>query len=432
MDLENCEFKDAIEILSNLTGIPIQGNFKQENFEEKKSMYALYKDAVQYYKEALSRYPEIKKYLFERGLSEDSIRNFHFGYADSGLNLYNHLKEKKYDDDIIGESGIFLDIKSKKDKFINRIIFPIQNARGDFVALAGRIIGSGEPKYLNSPASKIYDKSAILYGLYNARSAITKTGFVIVTEGYMDTISLQEGGFPNTVCVSGTALTEKHIQMIKRLTHKIYLCFDNDGAGQKATKLSLELLKNTGIEVKIIHLKGGKDPDEILKKEGEKGKEVFERLIDTAETPIAYYLRNSDFKTESIEDKRKTLTPILEMIAHYSDSIEQDSYLKETARLLNIHLNVVYDAFNKIRLKRENPIQTPNIKKDFSLEETIIANILSNESLREEIEKGCIFPIDPESDLGHFLKEGKDYLDHMELSKKERYKALVLKIEQLQ
>jgi DNA primase len=230
MDIENCEFKEAIEILGNFTWIQVNTNFDKEKFEAQKNIYSLYKAAVDYYKKALKNYPEVKKYLSDRWLSSEIIEKFHFGYSDSWLELYNYLKNKWFEDSLIEESKIFVDVRNKKDKFINRIIFPIQNLRWDFVAFTARILWNWEPKYINSPASKYYDKSAILYWLFDAKTAITKNDFVIVTEWQMDTISLQAAWFFNTVAVSGTALTEKHLWILKRLTKKIYLCFDWDKA----------------------------------------------------------------------------------------------------------------------------------------------------------------------------------------------------------
>ncbi|MDA9129094.1 DNA primase, partial [Candidatus Gracilibacteria bacterium] len=346
MDMENCEFREAVQMLGNITGREIQGfTENKEKIQIKKNLYSLYKDATSYYKQSLERHPEIKKYLSERGLNSEDITKFHFGYSDSGISLYNSLKDKGYDNDLIAASAIFLNMRTKKDKFIGRIIFPIQNLRGDFVAFAGRIIGQGEPKYLNSPASDIYDKSSILYGLYDARSTITKVDHIIITEGYMDAIALQRYGFFQTVAVSGTALTEKHITIIKRLTHKIYLCFDNDKAGTQATKSSLELLKNQGLEVKIIVIVGAKDPDEYL----ESGKD-FQTLINTALSPIKYLIKKNNYNLESLDEKKKFLDEIMQIIKTYSDSIEQDMYLKELAQVSDTPVDVLYEIFRKTKV----------------------------------------------------------------------------------
>ncbi|MDD2907713.1 MAG: DNA primase [Candidatus Gracilibacteria bacterium] len=425
MDIENCEFRDALEILGNYTGIKVQSNFNKEKFEEKKSMYSLYRDAANYYKNALKNYPEIKKYLFDRGLNDDIIRDFGIGYSDSGVELFNYLKGKGYDDEQINDSHIFLDIKSKKDKFINRIIFPIQNARGDYVAFAGRIHGTGEPKYLNSPASNIYDKSNILYNLYNARSAITKLDYVIVSEGYMDAIALFRGGFTNAVAVSGTALTEKHLTLLKRLTKKIYLCFDGDNAGEKATKLSLEKMKNEGFEVRIISISGGKDPDEIISS----GKD-FGEFIKNALTPIGYYIKKSNFDTNSIEEKKKLLSELLDIVKSYSDNIEKDYYLKEIGSLLNIKDSIIYDAFNKIRFKTHDSKDKQTIvKQNLSSSDLVIGYCLMDEKNIDYIKKHIVFEEAIGKDLKGFIENGISFLDNMELNKKERYKAISLKLE---
>lgn len=427
MDVENCDFRDAIEILWNYTWIKVNTNFNKEKFEEKKSMYSLYKDASNYYKNTLKNYPEIKKYLFDRWLNDDIIRDFNIGYSDSWVELYNYLKWKWYDDEQINESHIFLDLKTKKDKFINRIIFPIQNARWDFVAFAWRIHGSWEPKYLNSPASDIYDKSNILYNLFNARSSITKLDYVIIVEWYMDAIALHRWWFTNSVAVSGTALTEKHLTLLKRLTKKIYLCFDWDSAWEKATKLSLEKMKNEGFEVKIISISWWKDPDEIISSWKD-----FEVFIKNALTPIWFYIKNCKFDINSIEEKKKLLKELLEIVKSYSDNVEKDFYLKEIANLLNINSNIVYDSFNKIRFtNHESKNAQMEIKQTISSSELAIWYCLLDEKNIDNIKKNLIFEEWIWADLKWFLQDWLSYLNKLELTKKEKYKAISLKIENI-
>ena len=425
MDIENCEFRDALEILGNYTWIKVNSNFNKEKFEEKKSMYSLYRDANNYYKEALKNYPEIKKYLFDRWLSDDVIRDFGIWYSDSWVELYNYLRWKWYDDEQISDSHIFIDTKSTKDKFINRIIFPIQNARWDFVAFAWRIHGTWEPKYLNSPASNIYDKSNLLYNLFNARTSITKLDYVIITEWYMDAIALYRWGFTNAVAVSGTALTEKHLTLLKRLTKKIYLCFDWDWAWEKATKLSLEKMKNEGFEVKIILLSWWKDPDEIISSWKD-----FSEFIKKAVTPIWYYIKKSNFDTNSIEEKKKLLSELLDIVKSYSDNIEKDYDLKEISTLLNINSNIVYDAFNKIRFtNHDSKNKNLEIKQTLSSSEVAIWYCIMDEKNIDYIKKNIIFEDAIWKDLKWFIENWIWYLDGLELSKKERYKAISLKVE---
>lgn len=424
MDIENCDFKEAIEILGSMTGIAVNTNFNHEKHKERKSLYSLFKDAVYYYKNTLTNYPDVKKYLFERGITTEIIDKFHFWYSDSWVELFSYLKNKWYDEQLIISSNIFLDINSKKDKFINRIIFPIQNARWDFVALAGRILGSWEPKYLNSPASDIYDKSNILYGLFEARTQISKLDYVIICEWYMDVIALQSHGFFNSVWVSWTALTDKHLQLLKRLTKKIYLCFDGDNAWEKATKASLEKMKNQEFEVKVILLPNGKDPDEIIKSWGD-----FHQYIKNACSPVAYYIRKTQINTSSIDDKKRILWELLEMIKSYSNNIEKDHYLKEVSSILNINENIIYDAFNKIRFKI-NTTHNAQIKSEkIDSEELVMAHCILDNTRSEFFAKNLIFHEYISKDLSNILKNPSETLQSFEIEKKERIKAFALKIE---
>ena len=424
MDMENSEFREAVQILWNITGREIEWfTENKEKIEIKKNLYSLYKDATNYYTSTLSKHPEIKKYLIDRGLSPEDISKFHFGYADSGVSLYNYLQEKWYDDTLIEASNIFLNIKTKKDKFIGRVIFPIQNLRGDFVAFAGRIVWKWEPKYLNSPASDIYDKSSILYGLYDARSTITKVDHIIITEWYMDTIALHRAWFFQTVAVSGTALTEKHITILKRLTHKIYLCFDNDKAWDQATRSSLEILKNKWLEVKIIILSWAKDPDEYL----EKWKD-FRELLDSAFSPIAYLIAKNNYNLESLDEKKKFISEILETIKSYSDSIEQDMYLKELARVSNTPQDVIYELFRKTKLPRApknyDESEASTEEASISSEDIAIAYIYENPDIWTLISEWLIFELDETSRLKKALSNSKVFFESLDMKHKERYKAL--------
>ena len=424
MDIENCEFKEALDILSNITWKSINNNFDAEKHKAQKNIYSLYKDASTYYQGALKRHPEMKKYLMERWFSDESIQTFHLWYADSWVELYNYLKWKWYEDKLIEDSKIFIDVSRRKDKFINRIVFPIQNARWDFVAFTGRIIGQWEPKYLNSPASDYYDKSNILYGLFTGRHSITKLDYVIVTEWNPDVIAMQQYGFLNTVAVSGTALTEKHLVLLKRLTHRIYLCFDNDKAWDNATKLSLENMKNKGFEVKIISLAWWKDPDEILKSWAD-----FKPYIENALTPIGYYIKKAKFDPSNLDEKKKLLAELIWVVKSYSDNIERDFYLKEIARLLDINTKIVYDLFNRTRISTKTHEEDMTKSVNVSSEDTAIWYIINKPEYLDILKKEIIFPEAIGKNLQNILNKWVKYLDELELSEKERYKWIALKIE---
>ncbi len=426
MDIENCEFREAIEILSNITWVKLKW-FDAKVEKQKKNLYSLYKDASKYYSESLKKYPKILEYLENRWITEQSIRDFSIWFSDSGIELYNYLKGKWYTDEQIEESTIFLNVKQKKDKFINRIIFPIKNNRWDIVAFTWRIVWAWEPKYLNSPASKFYDKSAILYWLFEAKRAIAKQDFVIVCEGQVDVISLHRAWFNNSVAISGTALTEKHLKIIKRLTHKIYLCFDNDWAWEKATKLSLDLLKNKWFELKIIDLGKYWDPDELIISWWD-----FKENIKEALTPIWYYIKKSKFDLNSIDEKKKLLEILLNILKNYSDKIVVDFYLKEISKKLDISLELVYLEYNKTKIKRnfsneENIIKKKNI---FFTEDYIIAYILNDFSFLEILDKKLILKEEIWENIKKIFEFKEKFLDKIQLQEKEKFRALSFKIAQ--
>lgn len=417
MDVENCEFRDAMEILSSITGVKIAG-YDREKEQIKKNVYSLFKDIVNYYKKSLENSPQVQKYLLDRWLTKESIATFDFWYADSWVELFAYLKQKWYEDHLIAESNVFLDIKTKKDKFIGRVIFPIKNIRGDIVGLAGRILESGEPKYLNSPASNIYDKSAILYGLFEGRNEITKKDYLIITEWYMDAIALHQAGFKNTVCVSGTALTEKHITIIKKLTNRIYLCFDNDKAGENATNLSIEMLKNKDLEVKIISLDGGKDPDEIIKSGVD-----FNIFIQNALSPIGYHLKQLQ-SNQSLQDKKEMLKKLLDIVKNYQDNIEKDYYLKEISQKLDIKIDIVYLEYNKTKLARREDEFTVQIGKKLTSEELVIGYSIKYPDKIDFIKTHLKFPKYIGNDLHEILEKWVDIIHTFEIGKKNKYLSI--------
>ena len=424
MDIENIEFKEAIQILAQITWKKLEG-FDNKKYKVQKNLYSLYKDAVNYYKKALENNPEAQKYLFDRWLNKESFQVFNFGFADSWIALYNYLKNKWYNDDLIKKSNIFVNLQQRKDKFIWRIIFPIQNLRWDFVAFTARILDSGEPKYLNSPASELYDKSEILYWLFQAKKSIVDNNFVIVVEWQMDVISMHQAWFTNTVAISGTALTEKHLKILKRLTHKIYLSFDWDSAWNKATKLALETIKNKWFEVRIIDLPKKSDPDSLLK-----SWKNFEEYIKNALTPIWYYIKKSDFDITSIEDKKKLLLELLEILKSYLDPIEQDFYLKEISQKLDIKEHIVYDNFRKISREKTKfwVKQKEEQKKDnFSLEDIAIWYILLDEKHKEFIQKNIIFKDNIWKGLKDILQDTRN-IDTFPIEKRDKLKAISMKI----
>lgn len=423
MDIENCSFKEAVEILANITNTPLEG-FKSED-KDTKTVYNLFRDAWEFYTSQLEKFPEMKKYFFDRGLNDENIKTFWLWFSSSWIELFSYLTKKWYTPELIEKSWIFVDTKTKKDKFINRVIFSIKNLRWEIVWFAGRVVDKSLPKYINSPASNIYDKSSILYGLSEAKTNITKKDHIIITEGYMDTISLHKAWINTAVAVSWTALTQKHIPIIKRLTKRIYLCFDNDKAWINATKLSLDLLKNNDLEVKIIDLKNYNDPDELIK-----AWENMEDYIKSALSPVWFYINN--YKKEgdlnSLTEKKELLKTLLDIIKWYEDLIERDMYLKEISKTLDINIDSLYAKVTQTRTKRQNKEKT--IKKSpFTIQDYITAYCIISKQYSEVIDSKLLFKENLSKDLQNILKDSSSFSSFDEESKA-KISALVMKIEE--
>ena len=345
MEVEKIEFREAVQILAKEAGIELKTDFQREKQEKWADIYALYRETAQWYHDALFLQENAKylNYLLDRQISLETIRKFQLGCSTAPRDLWFFLKEKWFDPKFIIESGIF--VGEGRDKFFWRIVFPIANSMGHVVAFTGRVLDTSLPKYLNSPASHIFDKSSILYGMHLAKQVIAKSGKVFVVEGQMDTIALHQAGVDNAVGISGTALTSDHIRMLKRFSKTIFLVLDSDDAGVKATFASIENLQNQDIEVRIIRIPNGKDPDEFLKSGG-----TFSELEANAISPIAFYLvegkRNFDIAT--IIGKKKLLEKCLEFVVPIKSQIEIDMYISEMSSAIGVGKDAIFSEYKKM------------------------------------------------------------------------------------
>ena len=276
-------------------------------------------------------------YFTKRELTADTLHKFGLGctskYSDS---LYKYLRGKGYEDEILKDCGL-ITIDEKRgghDKFWNRAMFPIFDANGKVVAFGGRVMGDGEPKYLNSPETEIFNKSKTLFGLYFARK--TRRQQFILCEGYMDVISLHQAGFDNAVASLGTALTEGHAGMLKRYVKDVYLSYDSDGAGQKAALRAIPILKNAGISCRVINMSPYKDPDEFIKA---LGAEEYEKRIQNAENSFMYQVRmlEKNYDLTDPEEKSDFQKEVARMIVtEFPTQLERENYTESVAARFNI------------------------------------------------------------------------------------------------
>ena len=311
MQYENFTFGEAMEVLADRAGVTLpkyEMTAQQKREADKKQrLLEINKEAAKYFYTLLrsDRGKLAYSYFSKRQLSDETMRKFGLGYSDQySDDLYRYLRKKGYDDEILKESGL-VSIDERRggyDKFWNRAMFPIMDVHNKVIGFGGRVMGDGEPKYLNSPETPIFDKSRNLYGLNFARSS--KKQQLLLCEGYMDVIALHQAGFDNAVASLGTALTSGHANLLKRYTKEVYLTYDSDGAGTKAALRAIPILKEVGLTTKVINMKPYKDPDEFIKA---LGAEAYQKRIDEAENSFLFEIRmmEKDFDLTDPEGKAK-------------------------------------------------------------------------------------------------------------------------------
>ncbi|MBQ4505707.1 MAG: DNA primase [Firmicutes bacterium] len=284
----NLSFPEAVEKLAEQYGVQIESDFADRGKKREPYYDANVKAARLFFKAIAKGRNEGYGYAERRGLSPETIKTFGIGYADKEWNsLTAELRKEGVSADMMVELGL----ASQKgdriyDKFRSRLMFPIINTQGKIIGFGGRIIGEGEPKYLNSPESLVFLKKNNLYGLNVTRSEIQKEGFAILVEGYMDVVGLYQGGVKNVTASLGTALTEQQARLLSRYTKKVVLCYDADAAGVKAALRGIDVLRAAGMDVSVLHVDDGKDPDEYIKKHG---RDDFIKLINEKALPDVDY-----------------------------------------------------------------------------------------------------------------------------------------------
>lgn len=328
MQYENYTFVEAMKMLAERAGIKLPEAEYDENakkaMNKKARIMELNKDAANYFYFQL-RAPQGEvgmKYFKNRELSDETMKKFALGYANvKSDDLVLYLKSKGYTDNEIVDSGVasFHEKYGLHDKFWNRVMFPIQDINNKVIGFGGRVIGEGEPKYLNSPETIVFDKSRNLYGMNFARTS--RKGYLILCEGYMDVIAMHQAGFTEAVASLGTAFTGGQAAILRRYADQIILAYDSDGAGTKAALRAIDILRNYGMTGRILHLEPYKDPDEFIKN---LGREAFEERIQNAEDSFRFELRMMEkgYDLKSPESKLKFRKALVEKMYTLSDQFE--------------------------------------------------------------------------------------------------------------
>lgn len=372
MEIEGVEFVEALKILASRAGIelaPIDSKHKNERAR----LLKLIDDAKNFYESELKKNKEAIDYLKERGLKEETMKEFGIGFApgppaNGWRNLYDFLKNRSYSDSEMEKAGLV--IKSDKpqagdyDRFRSRIMFPLYNYSGQAVGFSGRIFhlavsppsggetAHGQAKYINTPQTILYDKSKLLYGLEKAKNEIRIKDGCILVEGQMDVIMSHQAGVKNTVAVSGTALTDEHLRTIKRLTEKLIMAFDSDEAGFNASSRGIDLALAQGFELKIASVPFGKDPADAIKENPAE----WAKAVEGAKNIIEFYLESFTKSVPLPESRKKIEKIVLPYVSLLPSEMEKAHWVSEIARRLGINDDAVWQELKKIKFE-PSPLQ---------------------------------------------------------------------------
>ena len=356
--MEGLDFMEAVEFLAKSVGMEMQFESQSDmatiaelNKQKKQAFKALY-DAKEFYKQQIYEKTAIKaqQYLRDRKINKSSLENFEIGYSPNFKMLVAHLKELGYNEETLMNAGIISESKGKfYDSIAERLVFPIYDTYGQVIGFSGRILDSelDVAKYKNTRQTIVFDKSRAIFGLKQVMDAkrVQHFNYLILAEGQIDVIMLHQYGFQCAVATQGTALTEQHARVLKKVCDKIFICYDGDSAGQKATYRALDILQSVGLKVKIINIPNGQDPDEFLKT---KGKDEFQKLIDNAEEVMDYKLRTlaKSTSTASNESRSEFLKKAIDLIKTLPTLAEADVYVNTIAKYANVANNVVRESLN--------------------------------------------------------------------------------------
>lgn len=357
MEYENYSFPEALKLLADRAGISLpEIEYSREAKEQadlKSTLLEINKQAAAYFYFQLRRDSgkQAYEYLTDRGLSEETIKKFGLGYSDKYSNdLYKYMKKKNFSDELLKDSGLF-NVDEKRgmyDKFWNRVIFPIMDVNNKVIGFGGRVMGDAKPKYLNSPETKVFDKSRNLYGMNIARTSRKRQ--MIVCEGYMDVIAMHQAGFNNAVASLGTAFTALQAGLLKRYTEEVLLLYDSDEAGIKAALRAIPILKSAGLSSKVVDLKPYKDPDEFIKA---LGAEEFQKRLDQAKNSFLFEISvlEHDYDTNDPDGKTAFQREIARKLLGFPEELERNNYMEAVARQYQIRYEDLKKLVGQLALK---------------------------------------------------------------------------------
>lgn len=377
MKIENLDFPQAVEKLAQRAGVNLVrqavSRQQQEHLDRLNRIREINREAALYFFANLraGEGKAARAYLQSRGVNKESQRVFALGFAPGGSNLLQlHLGQKGIQQEEMLAAGLVIKRDDGRviDRFRDRLMFPITDVRGRVVGFGGRLLGPGEPKYLNTPETQVFHKKSLLYGLHLALPAIRQEKTVILVEGYLDVIALHQHQITNAVASLGTAFTPEHGRLIKRYAREVILLFDSDEAGRKATDRAIEIFREQGLQVKIAALPGAKDPDEFLQIYGRK---AFLNALAKALPIIPYRLQRlkSEMSLDEPGSKSALLAQLFPDLAKLSGQVERQEYVRLLAQELNLPEKAIWDDFrrNQGEQRRKYPLlrdKSPEIRNN--------------------------------------------------------------------
>ncbi len=390
MKIENLDYMEAVKFLAQRAGMAMpEDDYDDSMGKLRTRIYEANREAARFYYGKLTSKEGASalSYLKGRGLADSTIRHFGLGFApDERFSLGNHLRSRGFSEaEMIAANLVFKSRSGNSvlDRFYNRVMFPIIDVRGNVIAFGGRIMSDQKPKYLNTSDTFVFNKSQNLFSLNNAKNS--KSDELILCEGYMDVIALNQAGFTNAVATLGTALTADQAALMKRYCKEVIVCYDADEAGQKATARAIDILRRAGLSVKIVTVPDGKDPDEFIKRHGDKGHAAFKNLLDNSGNDMDYrlYKLRSGFDMESPQGKLSYLNEGVKLLAELDNPMEREIYASRLSDETGVAKPSIMEQVNRLvkqkarsrRREEESRIRTQLSARDDKINPQHAANL---------------------------------------------------------
>ncbi|MEI9913806.1 MAG: DNA primase [Candidatus Saccharibacteria bacterium] len=397
MEVEGLDFREALELLARRAGVDIeQYESKGRSGVSKTRLYEIYELATKFYQVQFSANRQAYDYVMKkRGFSKQTALTWQIGYSpNTGDALYTYIKGKGYSDKEIQTSGLVTERYSKlNDMFRGRLMIPLADSQGRVIGFTARLLDDNDngPKYINSPQSVLYDKSRHIFGLHLAKEAIRENGYVVVVEGNLDVIASNQAGVKQVVATAGTALTEQHLKGLGLLTKDIRFCFDADKAGLAATERAIPLASKQNLNVSVITIPNGKDPDELISTDKQAWLRVIEEPKYAIDWLIEHYVSQVDLK--SAPGKRRLSDLVLPIVQSLSDAVERDHYINQLSKLLEVSPSALSSKLNnlkgdapkaKLPIRHEaKPLDKDEVER-LKTQDNFLSLILVHKSLRKQ------------------------------------------------